>query len=109
MTSEPAPDVPAPEPAAPAPRFGLLRYTLVRLLVLAAVTGLLWLVGLRSNLLLLLALGLVISGFISLFVLNRARDDASASVVGMFRRMNDRIDAAARAEDDEPPPRAPES
>jgi len=80
-------------------RFALLRYTLVRLAIFAVVTGLLWLIGVRTNTLLLIALGLVISGFISLVVLNRSRDAASASVVGVFSRINARIDASTRAED----------
>lgn len=85
-------------------RFALLRYTLVRLAIFAVVTGLLWLIGIRANTFLLIALGLVISGFISLVVLNRSRDAASASVVGIFSRINQRIDESTRAEDVEPSP-----
>ena len=88
-------------------RHGLLRYTIIRILILGAVAGVLWLVGIRSNPLILVALALVISGFISLIALNRTRDAASVSVSSALSRMNDRIESSARAEDDlteEPPP-----
>ena len=97
----------SPEPAPARQRFGLARYTLVRLALFAVVTVVLWLVGVRANLFLLLALGLVLSGFISLFALDRSRDAASTSVTGAFRRMNQRIEASARAEDDPVPDDAP--
>jgi len=83
-------------------RFALLRYTVIRIAIFAAVAGVLWLVGIRANTLLLVALALVISGFISLFTLNRSRDAASTSVSGVFQRMNQRIDESARAEDEPP-------
>jgi len=83
-------------------RFALLRYTVIRLVIFAAVAAVLWLVGIRSNTFLLVALALVISGFISLFALNRSRDAASTSVSGVFRKLNERIDESARAEDDPP-------
>jgi len=94
------------ESAAQPKRFGLLRYTAIRLVLFIAVTAVLWLVGIRANLFFLLALGLVISGFISLFALNRTRDDASVSVSGAFSRINRRIEQSATAEDGEldPPP-----
>lgn len=96
-----SPDSPAA--SLPEARHGLLRYTAERVVLLIAVVGVLWLIGIRSNPLLLVALALVISGFISMVVLNRSRDAASVSVASMFRRMNDRIDASARAEDEPPP------
>ena len=71
------------------------------------VTGVLWLIGIRANTLILLALGLVISGLISIFALSRTRDQASASIVGVFTRLNQRIDQSARAEDDTENPDAP--
>lgn len=46
-----------------------------------------------------LILALLVSGAISFFALNRQRDAMSASVFGVFKRMNDRIDAATRKED----------
>ena len=88
-------------------RLGLLRYSIIRILIFGAVAGVLWLVGIRSNPLILVALALVISGFISLIALNRTRDAASVSVSSALSRMNDRIESSARAEDDlteEPPP-----
>jgi Protein of unknown function (DUF4229) len=87
------------EPTRARQRFGLARYTVIRLALFAVVTAVLWLVGVRANLFLLLALGLVLSGFISLFALDRSRDAASTSVTGAFGRMNQRIEASARAED----------
>ena len=81
--------------------------TLTWLSLASAVAGVLWLVGIRSNPLILVALALVISGFISLIALNRTRDAASVSVSSALSRMNDRIESSARAEDDlteEPPP-----
>ena len=78
----------------------MLKYTAVRFLLFAGVTAVLWLIGIRVDIWVLLALGLAISGLISFFLLNRTRDDASSSLVGAFRRMNDRIDSSARAEDE---------
>ena len=46
------------------------------------------------------ALAIVLSGLISLFLLNRQRAAVSSVVGGFFGRINARIDAASRAEDD---------
>ena len=99
-------DVGEPQPEASKSRFGLLRYTAIRLALFIVVTAVLWLIGIRANVFFLLALGLVISGFISLFALNRTRDAASTSVSGTFSRINRRIEQSATAEDvtPEPPP-----
>ena len=56
-----------------------------------------WLTGLRG--LMALALAIVISGAISLLLLNRQRDAMSTKVTSFFRRINERIDASTRAED----------
>jgi hypothetical protein len=46
-----------------------------------------------------IAAAILMSGLISIFVLNRQRDAMSSTVGAFFRRINDRIDASARAED----------
>ncbi len=56
-----------------------------------------------------IALAIVISGVFSIIFLGRQRDAMSGSVFGYFRRLNERIDAAAAKEDyddpiSEPPP-----
>ena len=79
----------------------LLYYSLLRLLLLLAFGGLAYAVGMRGFLLLLVAfLG---SGIMSYFVLSRVRGRAGEQVGGFFGRINSRIDAATRAEDDEDP------
>lgn len=45
------------------------------------------------------AFAIVISGAVSIVVLNGQRDAMSAVLFGFFRRMNARIDASTRAED----------
>ncbi len=76
----------------------VLIYTGLRLLLLLAVWLLIELVtplrGLTSVVVALLA-----SGVISLFLLNRQRASMSVVVGSFFRGINERIDAAARAED----------
>jgi len=77
---------------------GLLFYTVSRVLLFIAV----WLIvqfvtPLRG--LMALVVALLVSGAIAFFVLNRQRDSASASVVGLFRRIDDRIERARTAED----------
>jgi membrane protein implicated in regulation of membrane protease activity len=67
----------------------LLRYTLLRLLLLAVTGGVLYLVGLRDLWLLLAAF--LISGAISLFALSRYRDDVSLSISARQQAINDRI------------------
>jgi hypothetical protein len=98
---EPAPGHDPPPEVVPQ-RHSVLVYTLSRLAVFAVVVGLLALLGLRSYLLVVVAL--LVSGAVSLVLLNRQRDAMSSAVAGTFRRINDRIDASARAEDDEPGP-----
>lgn len=78
----------------------LLRYSTLRFLLLLAAGAVLYAVGLRGLPLLLLAL--LVSGIASLFLLDRQRDDLGSSVGGWFSRINARIDASARAEDDDP-------
>lgn len=74
-----------------------LWYSAQRLLLLLAVGGLAYAVGMRG--LLLIAAAFLGSGVLSLFVLRGSRDAFGRSIGGFFRRLNDRIDAASRAED----------
>lgn len=73
----------------------LLRYTLLRVLLFLVVAALLWIAGMRGFWLLLVAI--FVSGVVSVFVLSRSRDAASASlanrVSGVRRRMQQRTAA----------------
>lgn len=90
-----------------------VRYTFLRILVLLAVAGVFYLLGLRGLLLALVAI--FVSGLVSLFVLKGSRDAASESLYGRLQAINRRIDERASAEDawdderrrDEPPAPAP--
>lgn len=109
--SVPAPDAPSAEarpgaagtPDRP-PRFWqrhpTLVYSALRLVLLLATLGIVWLLGARG--LLWLLLGFLISGLVSLVMLSGQRDAMSRGVAGFFGRLNDRIEASRRAEDDEP-------
>ena len=101
----------SPAPAAPRSRAAKLRavlvYSVLRLALLVAV----WLVlelltpihGVWA-----VAAALLMSGAISLVVLDRPRGEAGAVAAGFFGRLNARIDASARAEDvDDDEPEAP--
>ena len=81
----------------------ILRYTLLRALVFAIATALLWLVGLRG--LVLVALGLVLSGLVSFFVLRGSRDKVSIAWDRRLRTIRERT-AAEDAWDDEQRSRA---
>lgn len=89
--------------ANPAPRIAekhpILVYTAARFGLLLLVGLPLYLAGARG--LLLLAGAFLISGLMSFVLLDGTRSRFSGSVSGFFGRINDRIDAAARAEDDE--------
>ncbi|MCU0295222.1 MAG: DUF4229 domain-containing protein [Candidatus Nanopelagicales bacterium] len=73
-------------------------YTGLRLVLLLAVGGLLYLTGARGFLLILLSF--LVSGALSLVWLDRPRATMSAGFGRVMGRMNDRIDAAAAAEDE---------
>jgi hypothetical protein len=82
----------------------ILKYTTLRLLLFVAAAALLYLVGLRGFLLLIVAL--LVSGMVSLVVLSRSRDDVSSAITHRVSEVNRRIDERAAAEDDltaEPP------
>lgn len=74
-----------------------VRYTALRALIFAVVAALLWIIGLRGYVLLLVAL--LASGVISLFALNRSRDELSATVVNLHRRYKQRMAERTAAED----------
>lgn len=75
----------------------VLTYTLARLVLLAVVYGVGYLVGLRD--LTLLVLAFLGSGLVSLVVLNRQRDALGSGVTRFFTRINSKIDASATKED----------
>jgi Protein of unknown function (DUF4229) len=74
-----------------------LNYTLARAAILGATLAVLWLVGARGILLVLLAV--LISGLISYFALSGMRDAVSARVAERVQRISQRIDERTRAED----------
>ena len=94
-------------PAAPAddspavnsgPRHATLYYSLARLALLLVVAGLLYLVGARGFLLLVLAF--LISGLLSFVVLAPLRDAMSARLARRLTRINNRIEESKTAEDE---------
>ncbi len=79
---------------APGPVF---RYTSSRILLFVVVAAVLSLFGLRS--LLLLAVALVVSGLLSFVLLSRQRDAMSAAVVQRTERVRRRMAESTEAED----------
>ncbi|PSK96374.1 uncharacterized protein DUF4229 [Haloactinopolyspora alba] len=75
----------------------VLRYTALRLLVLGAVAALLWLLGLRG--LGLVFVAVFVSGLLSIFVLNRSREQFSAALDRRLSTIKERA-AAEDAWDD---------
>jgi membrane protein implicated in regulation of membrane protease activity len=75
----------------------LLKYSLLRIGLLAVTAGVLYLLGLRDWLLLFVAF--LVSGIISIFVLNRARDDVSVRLAQRQQAINDRLQESS-AEDE---------
>ena len=76
-----------------------LAYTAARIMLLAAVAGLLYLAGARG--VLLLALALVVSGVLSYVVLSRMRDAMAGSISRRIESVRSRIDQGARTEDND--------
>jgi hypothetical protein len=74
-------------------------YTTSRILLFVATTGVLWLLGMRGNGLLLLAVALLISGLLSFVLLSRQRDAMSAAVVETGERWNRWMSRRAASED----------
>lgn len=78
-------------------RHPVLTYTAMRLLLLVAALGVLYLAGARG--LLLLALAVLVSGLVSFLLLSRQRDAMSAALVARGTRLRSRLDAGAGSED----------
>ena len=76
-----------------------LAYTSARILLFAAVAGLLYLAGARG--LLLIALALVVSGVASYIVLSRMRDAMAGAISRRIESVRSRVDEGSRAEDNE--------
>jgi membrane protein implicated in regulation of membrane protease activity len=74
----------------------LLKYTALRLALLAVVAGVGYLLTLRGWVLLFVSF--LVSGVISIFVLNRARDEVSASLAARQQTINARLDESAHDE-----------
>lgn len=75
----------------------LLRYSLLRVLVFAVVAALLWLIGMRG--LWWLLVSVFGSGLVSLFVLNKSRDELSVALVDRTSRIKTRLAERTVAED----------
>lgn len=75
-----------------------LLYTVARIAMFLAVAGVLYLMGARGLLLLLIAV--VVSGLLSFIVLDRLRDAVSARVANRVDAARERRAQAAAAEDD---------
>lgn len=72
-------------------------YTLARLGLLALTLGLGYLFGLRGPVLIIL--GFLGSGILSLILLNNQRSQLGGRVSGYFARINQKLDANTRKED----------
>jgi hypothetical protein len=86
----------APEPAIPSAH-PVVVYTALRLLLLAVVAGVLYLLQARGIWLILLSF--LISGVISGVALSRRREGAAYGITKAVKSVGSRIDASARAED----------
>lgn len=76
-------------------------YTLLRVALFLIVFGLfVWLTPLTG--VYAAALAILVSSIIAIPLLSRQRDRLSMGVAGFFTRMNERIEASTRAEDDDP-------
>lgn len=77
---------------------GLIVYTGLRVALFLAAWLIVQLVTPWRGLL-AIAVAIVVSGVVGFFLLDRSRDKASASVWGIFRRINERIERNALEED----------
>jgi hypothetical protein len=84
----------------------VLVYTVLRVALFAAVWLTIELLTPISGLLAIIA-AILVSGAISLLVLDRQRGRAASVAAGFFGRINERIEASARAEDVDDEPAAP--
>lgn len=85
---------PSPTPAG----HPFLLYTVARITLFLAVAGILYLIGARGFLLLIIAF--LLSGLLSFIVLDRLRDSVSARLSQRVDRARERRAQAAAAEDD---------
>ena len=76
-----------------------LIYTALRIVVLAVVAGVLYLLGARGLILILLAF--LLSAVASYILLASMRDEVGARMGGFFGRLNERIEESKRSEDDD--------
>jgi hypothetical protein len=76
-----------------------LAYTSARILLFVVVLGVLYLIGARGWL--LAALGLVVSGVVSLVLLSRQRDAMSGAITSRLNNFRQRLDQGASREDDD--------
>lgn len=74
-------------------------YTTARILLFVAAAGLIYLAGARGALLLVLAL--LASGAASYILLSRQREAMAGTLFSRVRSLRARIDAGAKAEDDD--------
>lgn len=74
-------------------------YTTARILLFVAAAGLIYLAGARGALLLVLAL--LASGAASYILLSRQREAMAGALFSRVRSLRARIDAGAKAEDDD--------
>lgn len=72
-------------------------YTAARIMLFVAAVGVLYLIGARSWLLILLAL--VVSGVVSLLLLSRQRDAMSGAITSRITSFRQRLDEGTRRED----------
>ena len=75
----------------------IFSYTFLRFVILLSFIAVGYLVGLRD--LTLIVVTFLASGIVSLFVLNKSRDQFSSSISTFFQKINRRIDSAAQKED----------
>jgi hypothetical protein len=64
--------------------FDLIQYTFARILVFAAFLSVFYLIGLRD--LVLLAVSILVSGIVSLFVLDKSREAAAEKFLKRFKK-----------------------
>ena len=74
-----------------------ISYTLARLGLLAVTLGICYLFGLRGPMLIIV--GFLVSGLISLVLLNSQRSQLGGRISGYFSGINQKLDANTRKED----------
>ncbi len=97
--SDTSEDSPSPQSVAPRTPYAILLYTLARIGLLFLVGFVLYLLGMRSILLIVVAF--LISGLLSFFLLDRLRDAVSARFADRLARSKQASAARAAAEDED--------